>query len=115
MLFSIYVTNRTTHHPKEIVFEEPTKELYNFGINIIVLKNVSLDPSKIVGAIGGEDPMQVANQPESHELLNFQHGFIKRNIETNIKENRSIQFNNNNDNSNNNSNNNNNNNNSNNN
>ncbi|XP_018648776.1 hypothetical protein Smp_125150 [Schistosoma mansoni] len=85
MLISIYVTNQNKNHHNEIDVEETSTELYNFGVNIVVLKNVCIDPSKVVGAIGGEDPMKVPNQPESYELLNFQYGFIKTGVKPNIK------------------------------
>ncbi|VDP44455.1 unnamed protein product [Schistosoma mattheei] len=85
MLFSIYVTNRNKNHLDEIAIEETGTELYDFGLNVVVFKNVFIDPSKVVGAIGGEDPMKVANQPESYELLDFQYGFIKTSVKPNIK------------------------------
>ncbi|CAI2733171.1 unnamed protein product [Schistosoma spindalis] len=85
MLFSFYVTNRNKNHLNEIDVEDAGIELYDFGVNIVVFKNVFIDPSKVVGAIGGEDPLKVANQPESYELLDFQHGFIKTSVKPNIK------------------------------
>lgn len=85
MLFSIYVTNRNKNHLDLITIEGTGTELYDFGVNVVVFKNVFIDPSKVVGAIGGEDPMKVANQPESYELLEFQYGFIKTSVKPNIK------------------------------
>ncbi|CAH8624059.1 unnamed protein product [Schistosoma curassoni] len=85
MLFSIYVTNRNKNHLDLIAIEGTGTDLYDFGVNVVVFKNVFIDPSKVVGAIGGEDPMKVANQPESYELLEFQYGFIKTSVKPNIK------------------------------
>nr|CAX73856.1 glycoprotein 2-beta-D-xylosyltransferase [Schistosoma japonicum] len=86
MIIAIYITTQSKLHYNELYTDGAINGLYTLGVNIIVLSNISIDPSKVIGAVGGENLMEVANQPESNELLHFQHGFIRTYVETNITE-----------------------------
>ncbi|KAK4467798.1 hypothetical protein MN116_008724 [Schistosoma mekongi] len=86
MTVTIYVTTQSKRRYNELIINEVSGGLYTLGVNIIVLNNIAIDPSKVVGAIGGENPTKVANQSESYELLLFKHGFIRTYVETNVTE-----------------------------
>lgn len=56
-------------------------------LTILIMTNVIIDPSMVIGAIGGEEINLVINQTESVELLKLLPGFIQLDVDINRSQN----------------------------